>query len=160
MRKQLYLEEAILVSKKLHDQGKKIVLAGGVFDILHAGHIAFLQKSKEAADILFVMVENDQTVQRIKGPNRPINTQKQRASIVASLPSVDFVILLPPLTKHDEYDSLVQHLKPDIIATTAPDSHRVHKERQAQKYNARVVDVLNRIGTISTTQLIASTHKK
>src|SRR3989344_4137326 len=128
MSKILKVQEAIEVAKKLREQNKSIVLAGGVFDILHVGHVKFLQKAKEKGDQLFVLVESDGNVRRIKGKNRPINNQKNRAVILSSLIYVDYVILLPNLKTDTDYDKLVFQIQPSVIATTAKDPNILHKK--------------------------------
>ena len=148
-------QQAINVSEKLHTAGKKIILAGGCFDILHIGHITFLEKAKNQGDILFVFVENDETIKKLKGVNRPINTQKDRAEILANLKMVDFVITLPLVTNDHAYDELVTLLEPAIMATAFGDPNRSHKERQAKKIGAKVVDVTTQISNQSTTRLIS-----
>ncbi|HZE87322.1 MAG TPA: adenylyltransferase/cytidyltransferase family protein [Methylomirabilota bacterium] len=147
-------QQSISISENLRRKGKKIVVAGGCFDIIHIGHIAFLKKAKQQADILFLLLENDKTVKQRKGPNRPFNTQKDRAEILAHLTLVDYVILLPVMTTNAMYDELVIHIKPAIIATTAGDANRSHKERQAHAIGAKVVDVMTQISNQSTTKII------
>ncbi len=155
MKKVLSLTEAITKTKQLQKAGKVIVLAGGCFDILHLGHISFLQEAKKHGKILMVMVEHDEQIKKWKGPNRPINTQETRAKILAQLPIVDYVILLPPLLNNEQYDELVIQIKPAIIATTAGDPYRHHKERQAKKIGATVVDVLTPVKNQSTTRFVS-----
>jgi rfaE bifunctional protein nucleotidyltransferase chain/domain len=151
MQKILAPDDAITLATKLTDQGNRIVLAGGCFDILHLGHITFLEKAKSKGDVLFVFVENDATIKKTKGPLRPINTQHDRAQILSHLTVVDYVIKLPETI---DYDALVIHIKPAIIATTAGDLNRSHKERQAKKIGAKVVDVTDQISNQSTTRII------
>ena len=91
----------------------------------------------------------------MKGPNRPLNTQQDRAYLLSHLMLVDAVILLPALVDNAFYDNLVLQLKPAIIATTAGDSNRVHKERQAKQIGAEVIDVTPAIQNQSTTQLFS-----
>src|SRR5437868_2303682 len=104
MQKILSLPQAIEKTNELHKQDKQIVVAGGCFDILHIGHFTFLEKAKSAGNALFVLLESDETIKKSKGPNRPINTQQNRAKLLAGLSAVDFVILLPPLTTNEDYD--------------------------------------------------------
>lgn len=146
-------EQAVKVSEKLRQAGKKIVVAGGCFDILHIGHIRFLKASKETADVLFVLLESDENVKRFKGNNRPINCQKDRAEVLASLSFVDYVICLPPLLTNDAYDSVILSLKPAIITTTTGDTGRVHKKRQASLINGELIDVIMRINNKSTSRI-------
>lgn len=154
MGKILSTKEALRISKDLRKDGKTIVLAGGVFDILHKGHFAFLEKAKDCADFLFLMVESDKKVKALKGENRPINTQAKRAKALSKVPLIDFVVKLPYFKRNEDYDSFVVGIKPDIIAATKGDPFIFHKKRQAKKINSKVVEVLDRITNISTTEII------
>jgi len=153
MDKIFTVEQAIKLSTKLRKQGRKLVLAGGCFDILHVGHIRFLHEAKAHGDSLFILLEHDASIKKRKGVNRPLNKQKDRAEMLASLLVIDGIILLPPVTKDNFYDGLVNQLKPAIIATTAGDTSRAHKERQAKEVGAKVVDVIKPIMNQSTTKL-------
>ena len=151
MNKILTTKKAIQVTKKLREQNQRVVLAGGCFDILHVGHITFLEKAKQKGDKLFIFVENDASIKKSKGPMRPINTQNDRTKILSHIDVVDYVI---PLPESPDYDNLVIALKPAIIATTKGDRNRSHKQRQAQQIGADVIDVTNQISNKSTTRLI------
>ena len=153
MEKIIRLKEAINVSKKLRHQGKTIVLVGGCFDILHVAHVKFLQNAKKQGDALFVLLESDNNVRKLKGKNRPINTQKNRAMVIAALTSVDYVVPLSNLKSDADYDKVVSQIRPSIIATTAKDPNILHKKRQANQIKGRVVYVLKRISDQSTTRL-------
>lgn len=153
MSKILNTQEAIRESKQRRAEGKTIVLAGGCFDILHVGHIAYLEEAKRNSDILFVLLESDATVGKIKGKDRPINTQEDRARVLAALDAVDYVVLLPRLETNQQYDDLVSKIRPAIIATTKNDPEKQHKERQAKKIGATVTDVVTRIKSFSSTRL-------
>lgn len=152
MNKVLSLTRAISLNKDLRLQKKKLVLVGGCFDILHAGHIQFLKKAKKYGDHLMVLLESDETVKRLKGQHRPINSQKNRAIVLSALESVDSVSLLPPLSSNKAYDALVLRLKPAIIATTTGDLFRKQKEKQAKRVAGRVVSIKN-VKDFSTTRL-------
>lgn len=160
MNKLLKPQEAIKISKDLRHQGKRIVLAGGCFDILHTGHIAYLTKAKEQGDILMVLLENDETIRKIKGKNRPFHAQKDRAAILASLEVVDYIVLLPFMENDANYDKLVISLKPDIIAATKGDPQEANKQRQARSVNAKVVEVIKRISESSTSKLAKLLYQK
>lgn len=153
MSKILKVEEAIKIAQKLREQNKSIVLVGGCFDILHVAHVKFLEKSKQKGDVLFVLLESDRSVQKLKGKNRPINTQKNRAIVLSSLFHVDYIVLLPNLKTNDQYDRIVRQINPYIIATTAKDPNILHKMRQAKQINGKVVCVLQKISDQSTTRL-------
>jgi rfaE bifunctional protein nucleotidyltransferase chain/domain len=153
MERVLTIDQATTLSKQLRAEGKKLVLAGGVFDILHIGHVLFLQKAKEEGDVLFVLLESDEAVKKTKGEGRPINPQNTRAKIVTALRSVDYAILLDNPKTDLEYDTLVISLKPAIIATTSSDSALAHKKRQADLVEGKLKEVIKRISQASTTKI-------
>lgn len=146
--------DAIEISKELKDEGKSIILAGGCFDILHGGHIEFLEKAKEKGDFLFILLESDETIRKIKGTDRPINTQTQRAKVLSALNIVDYIINIPCFKTDQEYTELVIQLKPDIIATTKGDPYRQQKEKQAVLINAKVIEVIEKVPNQSTSKLV------
>lgn len=147
-------KKVVSIAKQLHAENRKIVLVGGCFDILHIGHIKFLQKAKKQGDLLFILLEPDSNITKSKGMGRPVNTEKNRAKMLASLSMVDYVIILKPNMLNTEYDDLVVGIRPTVIATTKGDLFRHHKERQAELIGAKVVDVILPIKDYSTTKLI------
>lgn len=142
------------LKQTLHQSKKRIVLVGGCFDILHVGHIRFFTAAKKQGDTLIVLLESDQTITNQKGPHRPINTQEDRAEILGALEVIDHIIILKPEMNDKAYDELVFALKPAIIATTAGDHYRSHKERQAKAIGAEVVDVIMPVSDKSTTRIV------
>lgn len=153
MAKILNLEKAIITAKILNLEKKSIVLAGGCFDILHIGHIKFLEQAKKKGDYLFILLESDQSVRRLKGQNRPINLVFDRAQILAAINSVDYIIPLERVIESKDYDNIVEKIHPSIIAVTKNDKALIHKKRQAKKINAKVVSVIDRLEDKSTTKL-------
>lgn len=153
VNKIITVKEAVKVSKKLGKESKRIVLAGGCFDILHVGHVVFLKEAKAAGDALFVFLESDETVERLKGQHRPINAQQDRARVLSALDAVDYVVLLPQLTTNTQYDEIVTKLKPSVIAVTEGDPAKTHKERQAKATGAKVVAVAKRVKDSSSSRL-------
>ena len=83
--------------EKLRASGKKIVATNGCFDLLHFGHIRYLEAARKLGDILVVGLNGDQSVRELKGPGRPINNEKDRAAILAALECVDLVAIFPEL---------------------------------------------------------------
>ena len=160
MRKILNVKEAIRIAKKLRSKNKTIVLAGGFFDILHLGHIKFLEKAKKYGDYLFLLLEDDKKAKEEKGEKRPINLQKDRAKILSALQSVDYIAMLNNMTNNDCYDKIITQIAPGIIAATNPDPYINHKKRQAKLVQGKVVYVIRRIRNYSTTKLSKQISKK
>lgn len=145
------------VVKQLKSTKQKIILAGGCFDIIHAGHIEYLKKSKALDGILLVLLESDATIKKLKGKNRPVYSQEKRAVTLANLGMVDYIICLPPLKKDSDYDALVKKIKPDIIAVTEGDSLVYKKQQQAGMVSGKVVFVTKRLKNYSTTDIVNTT---
>lgn len=122
--------------KKL-TKGKKTVLVGGCFDILHYGHMHFLSQAKAKGQVLIVALESDEFIRRVKR-KKPIHTQMQRAEILAHLDLVDVIVLLPLFTEKD-YFEMVQMIRPNVIALTKGDPHLEEKRNQARKVGASIV---------------------
>jgi len=130
----------------------KKVLVGGVFDILHFGHIHFLREAKKLGDILVVALESDKNVKRLKGNSRPFHSQNQRREILESLTFVDEVIILKDEMKDIDYLELVETVQPLIIAVTSGDLMIEKKKGHAQKISAKVIEI-PKIKVPSTTQI-------
>lgn len=149
---------SILTVRNLKDfpkkiaKGEKMVLVGGCFDILHPGHVIFLEKAKKQGDVLIVLLESDQKIKMLKGDNRPVHNQNERAKILSSIRFVDFVVMLPFIQSEHDYDQVVGKIKPDVIATTKSISDHHHK-RSAQKVGAKLKYVTDIIGDYSTTRI-------
>lgn len=92
-------------------QGKTVVFTNGVFDIIHAGHVDILRKAKAFGDILVVGLNSDASVRRLKGPSRPINKQKDRATVLLALKPVDHVCVFGEETPK----RLIELLRPDVL---------------------------------------------
>ena len=130
----------------------KKVLVGGCFDLLHYGHIVFLEKAKAHGDHLVIALESDENVRRMKGDTRPIHTQAQRKEMLEALSFVDEVIPLPPMNTDEQYKNFVEQLKPSVIAITKGDPIEEKKRKQAQSIGAQLI-VIPKIHTPSTSQL-------
>ncbi len=97
---------------KLHEQGQTVVFTNGCFDLLHAGHVRYLTAARKLGDCLIVGLNSDVSVQRLKGPKRPINNEQDRAEVLAGLYAVDYIIIFADQTA----EGLVAELQPDIYA--------------------------------------------
>ncbi|MBP5557718.1 MAG: D-glycero-beta-D-manno-heptose 1-phosphate adenylyltransferase [Bacteroidales bacterium] len=92
-------------------EGQKVVFTNGCFDILHRGHATYLAQARTLGDLLVVGLNTDASVQRLKGPSRPVNNQYDRAFLLASLACVDFVILFDD----DTPEQLIHTVRPDVL---------------------------------------------
>ena len=96
--------------KKLRAEGKTIVTTNGCFDILHVGHVRYLEETKKFGDVLIVALNSDASVRRLKGEGRPINNEMDRAEVLNGLKSVDYVVLFD----EDSPADLLAKIKPDV----------------------------------------------
>lgn len=98
------------IVEKLQKQGKTVVTTNGCFDILHVGHVRYLQKTKSYADYSVVLLNTDKSVKLIKGESRPINNENDRAEILCALSCVDFVVMFDETSPRN----LLDEIKPDV----------------------------------------------
>lgn len=131
-----------------------IILAGGCFDVIHPGHITFLKKAKEIGGTLVVLLESDEKIRALKGDNRPIYSQSDRAFMLSHLDMVDYVIPLPFFNTHDEYEQLVLSINPQYFAVTKDDPVLHYIRPQATKINAKIVEVVDRIDRYASSHVI------
>jgi len=102
------LNEITVLSEEIRARGKKIVFTNGCFDLLHAGHVRYLETAKSFGDVLIVGLNSDQSVSNLKGKNRPVNMQIDRAYILAALEAVDYVVIFDEDTPYN----LIKAIKP------------------------------------------------
>ncbi|OAG27978.1 D-glycero-beta-D-manno-heptose 1-phosphate adenylyltransferase [Thermodesulfatator autotrophicus] len=95
--------------------GQKMVFTNGCFDLLHAGHVSYLARAREAGDFLVVGLNSDTSIRRIKGPKRPVNPQEYRAQVLGALSVVDYVVLFD----EDTPERLIKALRPDVLVKGA-----------------------------------------
>jgi len=105
------LEEIAMLSQELKKRGKKVVFTNGCFDILHVGHVKYLEEAKSYGDVLILGLNSDESVRRLKGPSRPVNTEDDRAYILASLEAVDYVVKFYDDTPYE----LIKAVQPHIL---------------------------------------------
>jgi rfaE bifunctional protein nucleotidyltransferase chain/domain len=137
-------------------QGKTFVATNGCFDILHVGHVRYLQKTKEYADYLIVMLNSDLSVKSIKGEDRPINNELDRAEILNSLSCVDFVVLF----NEKSPAKLLEDIKPDVYTKGADYTLETLPERDVVLRNNIKVEFIEFVQGKSTTNVINKINKK
>lgn len=107
--------QAALLSQRLKRARKKVAFTNGTFDLLHLGHVSYLQKAREQADVLFVGLNSDASVKSYKGPDRPLNPQKDRGLVLSALACVDYVVIFNEPTPLN----LIQKIRPDVLVKGA-----------------------------------------
>lgn len=152
MKKIFGIEEIRELGEEIKD--RKIVLVGGCFDVVHLGHLFFLEKAKSKGEVLVILLESDGDIKKNKGQKRPINSQKNRALFLTKLKMVDYVINLPEMKSDEEYFEIINKIKPKIIAVSGDDNNLIKKENQAKKAGAKLVKVIKAIPHHSTSRII------
>ena len=109
------LAEAEFLVKKLRTAGKSIVFTNGVYDLLHPGHVRYLQAARALGDALIVGVNSDRSVRANKGPRRPIHPEAERAEVIAAMDCVDAAVIFDEDTPHE----IISRLQPDVLVKGA-----------------------------------------
>lgn len=141
----------------LRNAGKKLVVTNGCFDILHLGHVTYLQHAKEQGDALLVGVTGDNNVQKLKGPNRPVNNEQDRAAVLAALESVDGVYVFPELDARN----FLEKVHPDIYVKGGDytiDTINQDERRLLEKMGVKIV-LLPVVPGKSTTSILEKISK-
>lgn len=142
--------EILAVRKKLKDENKKVVFTNGCFDVLHAGHVDYLNKAKATGDILILALNSDTSVRRIKGEKRPIVCEEERAFILSNLKAVDYVTLF----NEDTPQEIIGELIPDILVKGADWSIDKIVGRDIVEANGGEVKTISFVTDQSTTNII------
>lgn len=162
VQKELGTERGVISEDQLkimiadaREHGESIVMTNGCFDILHAGHVAYLEQAKALGDRLIVAVNNDESIRRIKGDGRPINPVERRMAVLSGLGSVDWVL---PFDE-DTPERLLELLQPDVL--TKGGDYRINEVVGAdivKNYGGKV-EVLNFVDDCSTTAIVNKIKK-
>jgi len=138
------------IIKQIKSDGKKIVFTNGVFDILHLGHVQYLEEAKKFGDVLILGLNSDSSVKKLKGPSRPINRWEYRALILSGLESVDYIVKM----EDDTPIQLIQKIKPDIHVKGGDYKNKSIPEEKTVIENGGKVMLASFIEDLSTTSLI------
>ena len=143
-------EELVELLGRLKAKGKRIVFTNGCFDLLHVGHVRYLEEAKSLGHILVVAVNSDRSTTQLKGPGRPINTQQERAEVVAALACVDYV------TVFDEPDPhrIISVLQPNVLVKGGDWTRETTVGREIVENAGGKVVVIPSVEGVSTTGLI------
>lgn len=140
---------------KIHSEGKTVVTTNGCFDILHVGHVRYLEKTKTFADYSIVLLNSDKSVRSIKGPTRPINCEEDRAEILSALRCVDYVVLFD----EDSPRNLLDEIKPDVYTKGADYTMETLPEADIMIKNGTKVEFITFVDGKSTTKTIEKINK-
>jgi len=144
------------LGERLRREGRRIAFANGCFDILHVGHVRYLEEARRCGDVLVVGVNSDRAVTRLKGEGRPILPEEGRAELVAALESVDYVVIFDELTAAEILVDLLPHVHckgTDYSAETVP-------EREVVKRIGGEVRIVGDAKNHSTRDLLAEISRR
>lgn len=146
------------VKKVIHQarqQEQSLVLATGVFDVLHKEHINFLRKAKQAGDVLLVAIETDERVRLLKGSKRPINREQKRLTQLRNLGLAKAVFLLPQnFDDGQEHRTFMRKVQPDILAVSSHTPHLKEKQAVMQAVGGKLKVVHQYNPEVSTSKLV------
>jgi rfaE bifunctional protein nucleotidyltransferase chain/domain len=147
---------AVALSTRIHAAGGAVVFTNGVFDLLHPGHVRYLQAARGLGDALVIGVNSDRSVKANKGPERPINPEHERAEVLAALACVDLAVIFDEDTPH----ALISQVQPDVLVKGADwGEHHIVGRDVVEARGGRVVRMELSPG-FSTTSLIERTRTR
>ncbi len=150
------LAELKAIRLRFKDENKKVVFTNGVFDLIHAGHVDYLIKAKSLGDVLFVGMNSDSSVRRIKGDKRPILPEGERAFVISNLKPVDFVTIF----EEDTPANLIENIVPDVLVKGADWSLDKIVGREVVEANGGVVKAIKFVNDSSTSKIIQKIVEK
>jgi D-glycero-beta-D-manno-heptose 1-phosphate adenylyltransferase len=134
-KKVVSVEELARIAKEMRSAGKRLVVTNGCFDLLHLGHVRYLQAARALGDVLAVGLNGDQSVRELKGTDRPINNERDRAELLAALKDVDFVAIFPEVRATR------------FLETVAPEIYVKGGDYTSDTLNAEERAIMQKIGT-------------
>ena len=164
-QKVLQREEIAAIVRRRQRTGERAVFTNGCFDLLHLGHVRYLQEARSLGDFLLLGLNSDESVRRLKGPTRPLVSEDERAEILAALSCIDYVTIFPEPTA----SALIDLLQPAIYVKGAdyanpsagaypsqdalPDTSRLPEAKHVLAYGG-TIRLINYVPNHSTTELI------
>jgi D-beta-D-heptose 7-phosphate kinase/D-beta-D-heptose 1-phosphate adenosyltransferase len=134
----------------LRKQGKKIVFTNGCFDILHKGHVTLLNKARQLGDVLIVGINSDESIRKLKGPERPINSLEDRITVLAGLESVDYLMAF----KEESPERLIRIVRPNVFVKGGDYTEESIPEAQLVKKLGGIIAIIPYVIDHSTTNII------
>jgi len=148
-------EQMLRERERLRADGKRLVFTNGVFDLLHVGHVRYLEQSRALGDALLVAINSDRTVRELKGPDRPVFDQAERAEILAALRCVDYVTVFDNISPR----SLITGLLPDVLVKGGDyQLDQIHGREEVEAAGGNVIS-LPFVEGASTSQIIERMKK-
>lgn len=148
------LQDMLCLAQAYRAAGQKIVFTNGCFDLLHVGHVTYLQEAASLGDVLIVAINGDAGVRRLKGPGRPVISQSDRAAMLAALACVDHVLIFDEDTPH----ALLRAIRPDVLVKGGTTMNVVGRE-VVEAYGGRVCVAAN-VPNISTTEIVETIRER
>ena len=149
-------DEIIRIVRDGQSKGETFVVTNGCFDILHVGHVRYLEKTKSYADYMIVLLNSDKSVRSIKGEGRPINNEDDRAEILCALKCVDYVVMFDEDSPRD----LLDEIKPDVYTKGADYTMETLPEADIMIKNGTRVEFIDFVQGKSTTNIINKINNK
>ncbi len=154
--KTLSIEEMLVERARLRGAGARLVFTNGVFDLLHVGHVRYLAQARSLGDALVVAVNSDRAVRELKGPDRPVFDEGERAEILAALRQVDYVVVFDDISPR----SLIAQLLPDVLVKGGDyQLDQIHGREEVEAAGGKVIS-LPFVDGASTSGLIERMKKK
>ena len=146
------LQQLRTIIADLRAAGQRIVFTNGCFDIIHPGHILHLQQFRQEGDVLVVALNSDESVRQLKGPDRPVFSQQERATVLAALEPVDYIVIFDTL----RVTALIEAVKPDVYFKGGDYTLEtlVTEEREALERCGTEIRLVPEVGNFSTTDII------
>ncbi|HYK19953.1 MAG TPA: D-glycero-beta-D-manno-heptose 1-phosphate adenylyltransferase [Pyrinomonadaceae bacterium] len=138
IEKILTLEQMLRERERLRATGARMVFTNGVFDLLHVGHVRYLAQARSLGDVLMVAINSDRAVRELKGADRPIFNQAERAEIIAALRSVDYVTVFDDISPRN----LIARLLPDVLVKGGDyELDQIHGREEVEAAGGRVISL-------------------
>lgn len=152
----LGMDQMLAERDRLRSAGRRLVFTNGVFDLLHVGHVRYLAQARALGDALVVAINSDRSVRELKGPQRPVFDQDERAEILAALRDVDYVVVFDDISPR----STIKNLLPDVLVKGGDyQLDEIHGREEVEAAGGKVVS-LPFVAGVSTTSLLERMKRK